>query len=107
MNLYGQIDLTLAGELVRQHEGLARKVTFKDGSEHLMLDVSIFTLQKPDKFGNTITVKARCKKEEQIKGLTYYIGKLKEGDDKPKQEQVEEDSQDAYHPPVEPKDLPF
>lgn len=112
MNLYGQIDLTLLGELVRQHEDLARKVTFRDSSEHLMLDISIFTLQKPDRFGNTLTIKARCKKDEQIQGLTYYVGKLKDGEQgkqaQPEQpEQPEDDGQPSYHPPVNPKDLPF
>ena len=69
MNYYGQLDLTKAGIIARRHPELVKKVKFSDGIEHMLLNVSIFDLQKPDKNGNTVTLKVRCKKEDQVEAL--------------------------------------
>ena len=75
-NLYGQIDLTVLGKLVRQHPELVRKVNFKDG-EHQMINVDVFEKQQQDQYGNVATIKASCKKDQQKEGLSYYLANLK------------------------------
>ena len=75
-NLYGQIDLTVLGKLVRQHPDLVKKVNFKDG-EHQLINVDIFEKQQQDQYGNVATIKASCKKDQQKEGLSYYLANLK------------------------------
>ena len=110
MNFYGQLDLTKAGIIAREHPELVKHAKFKDG-EHLLLNVSLFDLQKPDDYGNTATLKVRCKKDEQRKGVNYYLGNFKNGENseqppqpvQPTQPMAEEP--DYY--PTNPQDLPF
>ena len=75
-NLYGQLDLTVLGKLVRQHPDLVKKVNFKDG-EHQLINVDIFEKQQQDQYGNVATIKASCKKDQQKEGLSYYLANLK------------------------------
>lgn len=110
MNLYGQLDLTKAGIIAREHPELVKHIKFKDG-EHLLLNVSLFSLQNPDDYGNTETLKVRCKKDEQRKGVNYYLGNFKNGEKNEQQPQPAQptqpvaEEQDYY--PTDPHDLPF
>lgn len=78
-NLYGNIDLTLLGKIVRQHPELVRKVKFKDG-EHQLLNIDVFGRQQPDQYGNVAAIKASCKKDQRKEGTNYYIANLKVSD---------------------------
>lgn len=75
-NLYGSLDLTVLGKLVRQHPELVRKVNFKDG-EHQLINIDVFSKQQPDQYDNVATIKASCKKDQQKEGLSYYLANLK------------------------------
>lgn len=75
-NLYGNLDLTVLGNLVRQHPELIRKVNFKDG-EHKLLNIDVFQKQQADQYGNVVTIKASCKKDQQKQGVNYYLANLK------------------------------
>jgi len=75
-NLYGSLDLTILGKLVRQHPELVRKVNFKDG-EHQLINIDVFGKQQPDQYDNVATIKASCKKDQQKEGLSYYLANLK------------------------------
>ena len=110
MNFYGQLDLTKAGIIAREHPELVKHVKFKDG-EHLLLNVSFFSLQNPDDYGNTETLKVRCKKDEQRKGVNYYLGNFKNGEKNEQQPQPAQptqpvDEEPDYYP-TNPQDLPF
>lgn len=76
-NLYGQLDLTVLGKLVRQHSDLVKTVIFKDG-EHQLINIDVFAKRETDKYDNVAIIKASCKKDSQKEGLSYYIANLKE-----------------------------
>ena len=109
MNFSGQIDLTKAGIIARRHPELVKHVKFKDGTEHMLLNIGIFDLQKPDKIGNTATIKVKCKKEEQVEGVNYYLGNIKSSEQHQQQQEAQPapDYQDDFQPPTDPEDLPF
>ena len=98
---YGDIDLTKLGNIVRKHNSLVRKIKFKDG-EHQLLKISILIKDKPDKFGNTATIKVNCKRDEELKSLIYFVGDLKGT-----KQDTEEKPQYAETPVEEHNDLPF
>ena len=75
-NLFGSLDLTVLGKLVRQHPELVRKVNFKDG-EHQLINIDVFSKQQPDQYDTVATIKASCKKDQQKEGLSYYLANLK------------------------------
>lgn len=75
-NLFGSLDLTILGKLVRQHPELVREVEFKDGV-HQLLNIDVYGRQQPDQYDNLATIKASCKKEQQKEGLSYYLANLK------------------------------
>ena len=75
-NLYGNLDLTVLGNLVRQHPELVREVDFKDG-KHKLLNIDVFQKQQQDQYGNIATIKASCKKDQQKEGVNYYLANLK------------------------------
>ena len=75
-NLYGSLDLTVLGKLVRQHPELVREVEFKDG-KHQLLNIDVFGKQQADQYGNVATIKASCKKDQQKPNLSYYLANLK------------------------------
>lgn len=76
-NLYGSIDLTILGNIVRQHPSLVREVTFKDGSNHKFLQIDVSERRQPSEKGNTHYIKATCKKDQQMQGVNYFIADLK------------------------------
>ena len=75
-SLYGQLDLTVLGKIVRQHPELIKKITFKDG-EHQLINIDVFEKQQQDQYGNIATIKASCKKDQQKQGVNYYLSNLK------------------------------
>ena len=74
--LYGTIDLTAIGRIVRSHPELVQEVMFKDGA-HKMLRIDVHAKKEVDQYGNVAFIKATCKKEEQREGVSYYISNLK------------------------------
>lgn len=76
-NLYGTIDLTKLGNVVRQHPELVRNVQFKDGTTHKMLNININQKQQTDQYGNVAFMKVGVKREEERQGVNYYLGDLK------------------------------
>lgn len=74
--MYGQIDLTKIGNIVKNHPELVKHIQFKDG-EHKLLNISILAKDEPDKYGNTSVVKASCKKDDERQGVNYFLGDLK------------------------------
>ena len=86
--LYGTIDLTAIGRIVRNHPELVQEVMFKDGA-HKMLRIDVHAKKEVDQYGNVAFIKATCKKEEQREGVNYYISNLKESkyQDEPQQPQ--------------------
>lgn len=75
-SLYGQLDLTVLGKIVRQHPELIKKVTFKDG-EHQLINIDVFERKQTDQYGNVAAIKASCKQEQQKQGLSYFLASLK------------------------------
>ena len=104
-NLYGNLDLTVLGNLVRQHPELIREVDFKDG-KHKLLNIDVYQKQQQDQYGNIATIKASCKKDQQKQGVNYYLANLKVS-------QYQNNSQQQTQQPAPPlapqddSDLPF
>ncbi len=109
-NLFGSLDLTVLGKLVRQHPELVRKVNFKDG-EHQLINIDVFGKQQADQYGNVATIKASCKKEQQKEGLSYYLANLKVSQYQNNNQQQPQHQQPAPQQSAaandEPDDLPF
>ena len=111
MYSFGQIDLTKLGDIVQKHPSLVRKVKFKDGREHKMLNISIFDTPT-DKFGNTMALRVSCKPDDRVEGLNYYVANLKESEkDQPESHQSQQTppppQQDYYAQNEGDNDLPF
>ena len=108
-NLYGSLDLTVLGKLVRQHPELVRKVNFKDG-EHQLINIDVFGKQQPDQYDNVATIKATCKKDQQKEGLSYYLANLKVSqyqNDNQQQQQPARQNQAPQQSANDNDDLPF
>lgn len=101
---YGQLDLTKLGDIARKNPELVKKVQFRDGREHQLLNVSILAKDEPDQYGKVATVRVDCKKEEQKDGLVYFVGDLKPSTQEQKQEQS---TQSVPQTSCNPDDLPF
>lgn len=80
-DLFGQIDLTALGNIARNHPDAIKKVTFKDGSVHQMLNISVAARQQVDQYGRTHYIKAGIKKADQREGVKYYVADLKPSGD--------------------------
>lgn len=109
-NLYGSIDLTLIGRIVRQHPELIRKVQFKDG-EHQLLNINIHDKREAGQYGNIAYIKAACKKDQQREGINYYLANLKLSQFQDEQQSPVPNAQ-PYYPAQAPaqsseNDLPF
>lgn len=77
MNYFGSIDLTAVPK------ELFKRVTLKNGEEHVFLNIKVFQRKEPVTFGNrTYTHFVSCapKKEEQKEGVKYIIGDMTESD---------------------------
>ena len=110
-NLFGSIDLTLLGKIVRQHPELVRKVQFKDG-EHQLLNIDVQEKREQDQYGNVAYVKASCKKDQQREGLNYYLANLKVSQFQDGQQQSPVPNAKPFEQPQAPAqsaedDLPF
>ncbi len=105
-NLYGTIDLTKLGNIVRQHPELVREVTFKSGETHKVINVNINQKQQEDQYGNVAYVKVGVKKDDEKQGLNYFLGDLKVS--KFGTEQKPQQQSQSYAPsPSNENDLPF
>lgn len=105
-NLYGTIDLTKLGNIVRQHPELVREVTFKNGEIHKVINVNINQKQQEDQYGNVAYVKVGVKKDDEKQGLNYFLGDLKVS--KFGTEQKPQQQAQYYAPsPNSENDLPF
>lgn len=80
--LYGSLDLTAIGKIIRQQPDLVREVNFKDGT-HKLLNIDVYAHEQPDQYNNVAAVKAACKKDRQQQGLNYYIANLKQSQFQP------------------------
>ena len=76
-NFFGSIDLTLLGQIVREHPELKRDVQMKDGTTHSFINIDVYDKMQPDQFGNLGSIKVSCKKENRKENLKYYIANLK------------------------------
>jgi hypothetical protein len=75
---YGQLDLTLIGQIVKQQPELVKKVNFKkDGKEHQLINVSILVNDdgQPNQYGKVGAVRMDCKEKKD--GISYFVGDLK------------------------------
>ncbi len=106
-NLYGQLDLTVLGKLVRQHSDLVKTVIFKDG-EHQLINIDVFAKRETDKYDNVAVIKASCKKDSQKEGLSYYIANLKESKYQEEQQNQQQQQPVSQQDDTENNDgLPF
>jgi len=77
-DLYGQINLTKLGEIVRNNPELVKEVTFKDGRKEKMININVYEKEK-DQWGNTAYLKVACKPENRkMDKSAYYLCDLKE-----------------------------
>lgn len=122
--MYGSIDLTKLGVIVREHPELIKEVTFKNGEVHKFLTIYINNKNQEDQYGNVAYIKAGVKREEEKQGVNYYLADLKlskfndnqGGNTQQAQSQYASQQQYAPQPPVAPPppviptndgDLPF
>lgn len=101
-NLYGELDLTLLGQIVRQHPEAVKKVTFKDGTTHQLLNINVYARQQVDQYGRTHYIKAGIKKAEQKQDANYYIADLKPSNSNQQQAQPQQATI-----PQDESELPF
>ena len=106
MELYGQIDLAVLGDIVRAHPEAVKTFTTKDGKTHKCINITIGERKTPSTYGHTHFLKVGIKKEQQKQGLNYFVGDLKPSQqaEPPKQAQT----QPQQMPPKKgDDDLPF
>lgn len=106
--LFGQLDLTKLSDIAKKQPSLVKKVTFKDGREHKLLNIGIVDLRS-DNHGYNKAVRANCKQDEQIDGLNYFIGSLKEADSNYTRQQPQDQNMPSQAPAnqEDDNDLPF
>jgi hypothetical protein len=75
-NLYGQIELTQLGEIIKANPSSVKVVTDKNGVQRKYLNIYINERQQVGKYGHTHYIKVGVKKEEQKDGVNYFIGEL-------------------------------
>lgn len=71
MNLIGSIEVSAIPK------ELFKKVTKKDGTTGIYLNICIFKRKEPSQFGATHFVSVAPKKEERVDGVNYIVGDLK------------------------------
>lgn len=97
MNLIGSIEVSAIPK------ELFKKVTKKDGTTGIYLNIGIFQRKEPSQFGATHFVSVAPKKEERVDGVKYIVGDLK-----PLQQQAPPTPQQVEAaPPAKMDDLPF
>lgn len=111
MNYYGQIDLTLLGHIVRTNPDLIKKVTFKDGKEHQLINIGVYERKQQSQHGSTHYIKVSCEKDKQVEGCSYYISDLKpstlNNNDNGNKQQVDAQPQSIQFSEADPDELPF
>lgn len=108
-NLYGEIDLTILGQIVRQHPEAVRKVKFKNGTTHQFLSINVNARQQTDQYGRTHFIKAGIKKAEQKQDVNYFIADLKPSNSQQQtQPQPQQSGAQAFADiPKDESELPF
>lgn len=102
-NMYGQIDLTILGDFVRNHPDAVKRVHFNsDGRDHQLINVNLYENREPDKNGNTHALKISLAKEKQLQGEKLYCANLK-----PSQQQASAPAAPAPAPAEDNGGLPF
>ena len=103
-NLFGSIDLTKLGQIVRQHPELVKTANMKDGTAHQFINIDVAEKQQTDQYGNTAYLKVACKKEQQKQGINYYLCDLKPSQYGGQQQQAQ---QPAQQPQNDDSEIPF
>lgn len=76
-DMYGRIDLTKLGNIVRNHPELVKTYTDKNGVEHKTVNVNIYSKDKDD-YGNVAYIKVPCKVDNmKMQKSAYYVCDLK------------------------------
>lgn len=76
-DMYGRIDLTKLGDIVRNHPELVKTYTDKNGVEHKTVNVNIYSKDKDD-YGNVAYIKVPCKPDNmKMHKSAYYVCDLK------------------------------
>lgn len=75
MNYYGQLDITKLNEIINEHPEAFKRVTFKDGKEHILLPIDIKSKQQVDAYGNAAYIKAAIKNPKE--GVPLFLADLK------------------------------
>lgn len=100
-NLFGSIDLTKLGQIVRQHPELVKTANMKDGTTHQFINIDINEKQQTDQYGNTAYMKVGCKKDQQKQNLNYYLCDLRPS------QYGNQQQPSAPHPQNDDSELPF
>lgn len=75
MNYYGQLDITKLNEIINAHPEAFKRVTFKDGKEHILLNIDVRDKQQTDAHGNCAYIKASIKNPKE--GVSVFLADLK------------------------------
>lgn len=76
-DLYGQLDLTKLGDIVRNHPELVKTYTDKNGVEHQVVNINIYSKDK-DNYNNVAYIKVPCKQDNmKLPKGAYYVSDLK------------------------------
>ena len=100
MNYYGQLDITKLNALVNNHPEAFKRVTFKDGVEHILLPIDIREKKEEDAHGNAAYIRASIK--ELKEGVSPYLADLRVSKFQPTEQGAA-----PVVPPNVPNDAPF
>ena len=113
-NLFGQIDLTELGKLVKTQPNAFKKVQFKDGTTHLFGKIVVKPLRNQTQY-KTDFIKLYVKREEEQQGVNYFVGDAVDKDAQQTQQQAPEQNaapaqataESAAQAPEASEELPF
>lgn len=74
MNYYGQLDLTRVQEIVDAHPEAFKRVTFKDGKEHILLNIDVRD-RREENNGSVAYIRASVKDPKE--GISLYLADLR------------------------------
>ena len=67
------IDLDKLGEALKSDPNIIEDVTFKDGSKHRMLKLTVMERRQPSDKGATHYLKFDMYHKQEIQGVNYYL----------------------------------
>lgn len=106
-NLFGSIDLTKLGQIVRSHPEAVKKVQMKDGTEHQFININLDARKEADQYGRTHYIKASIKKDAQKSGVNYFIADLKPSQNQQAPVQPQQSGAEAFADNNDAEALPF